>query len=100
LGEYQRWLDQLDAFIWLEAKDPRSVLRWRVEAEERMKAEGKPGMSLDEITAYIAKFLTAYELYVPLLRARAAESQSKTPFLQCLHLVIGENRLPETASKG
>ncbi len=65
LAQYDRWLRHADAFIWLEPADPRFVLEWRVEAEERMKANGKAGMSEAEIRNYIAKFMPAYETYLP-----------------------------------
>jgi D-glycerate 3-kinase len=69
LGQYQRWHKQLDAFIHLIPHDIHYVVDWRVEAEERMKAQGKPGMSRLEITDYIQKFISAYELYLPQLIA-------------------------------
>lgn len=84
LAGYDRWLRHLDAFVWLEPENPRFVLKWRVEAEERMKAEGRSGMSREEIEAYIAKFLPAYENYLSTVRGPGSN----------LHILIGENRLP------
>lgn len=88
LPAYKAWMDKLDAFIWLEPEDHRFVLNWRVEAEEKMKAAGKPGMSLAEVKAYIEKFLPAYETYLPTLQKGPPVSG---PFL---HLRIGGDRLP------
>lgn len=84
LPAYKAWTDQLKAFIWLEPEEARYVLEWRVEAEERMKAEGRPGMSRSEIEAYISKFIPAYETYLPGLKG----------VHPMLHLIIGKNRLP------
>lgn len=84
LPSYKPWLDCLNAFIWLEPEDAEFVLDWRVEAEERMKAEGKPGMTREEIEAYISKFVKAYETYLPGLKG----------VHPMLHLIIGKNRLP------
>ena len=68
LEPYSEWDKFLDVFIHLIPKKISQVRDWRIEAEERMKAQGKPGMTREEITAYIEKFLPAYELYVPLLK--------------------------------
>lgn len=87
LPGYERWLELLDAMIWLEPQDANYVIEWRVEAEKRMQAEGHAGMSETEITAYINKFLPAYRTYLPVLKATVARFPH-------LHLMIGRNRLP------
>ncbi len=63
LAEYTRWTDQADVWVVLRAQDPEYVLTWRVEAEEAMKASGKPGLSREAITDYISRFLPAYRTY-------------------------------------
>jgi D-glycerate 3-kinase len=63
LPPYGRWHRQLDAFVVLRALDDRFVLRWRVEAEESMKARGLPGLSRDDIEDYVRRFLPAYALW-------------------------------------
>jgi D-glycerate 3-kinase len=63
LPAYQAWYDQIDAWIVLRAIDPNDVLEWRVEAEEKMKAEGKPGLSRADIEDYIRRFLPAYRTW-------------------------------------
>jgi D-glycerate 3-kinase len=63
LAAYDRWHRLLDAFVSLRAADPTFVLRWRVEAEEAMKASGKPGLSREAIEDYVRRFLPAYALY-------------------------------------
>jgi len=63
LARYEAWHRLLDAFIVLRATEPRFVLRWRVEAEERMKADGRDGLSRAAIEDYIRRFLPAYRLY-------------------------------------
>jgi D-glycerate 3-kinase len=87
LDSYQAWYGQLDAFIHLIPLDIKYVIDWRVEAEERMKAQGKPGMSREDITSYIHKFILAYEIYLPQLIAR--------PILpgRTLQLVLSKERL-------
>lgn len=70
LHNYAPWTRRLQALIQLRMSDPTSVLRWRVEAEARMRACGRPGMSDAEATAYVARFLPLYEVYPQALTAR------------------------------
>ena len=90
LSAYSRWTDRFDARVVLAPENPLWVLDWRVEAEERMKAEGKPGMSQEEIRRYIELFLPAYSTYASGLFARAMDATD-------LRLMIGRNRLPSVA---
>ena len=88
LAHYQDWHDQLDAFIQLIPKDIGDIVNWRIEAEERMKSQGKPGMSRDEISSYIHKFILAYRIYLPQLIEHDL-LPAKT-----LKMVLSRNRLP------
>lgn len=63
LAGYARWYRHIDAWILLRALDPGFVLRWRVEAEERSKATGAPGLSRAEIEDYVRRFLPAYRTW-------------------------------------
>lgn len=88
LEGYEAWHKQLDAFLQLAPEDYRYVLDWRVEAEQKMRASGKPGMSDPEIRAYVEKFLPAYETYLPRL-------EKKPPIMRNRQrIVIGRDRLP------
>jgi D-glycerate 3-kinase len=63
LANYARWYELIDAWVILRAVDPAYVLEWRVEAEEKMKASGKPGLSRADIEDYIRRFLPAYKTW-------------------------------------
>jgi D-glycerate 3-kinase len=63
LAAYELWYRRIDAWVILRALDPNHVLSWRVEAEERMKATGKPGLSRADIEDYIRRFLPAYRTW-------------------------------------
>jgi D-glycerate 3-kinase len=63
LANYERWHRMLDAFVTLRAADPNFVLKWRVEAEEKMRASGRGGLTRTEIEDYVRRFLPAYEVY-------------------------------------
>jgi len=63
LARYDQWHRLLDAFVVLRATDPSSVLRWRVQAEEEMRARGRPGLDRAAIEDYIRRFVPAYATY-------------------------------------
>jgi D-glycerate 3-kinase len=63
LAGYSRWHERLDAFVTLRATDPQFVIRWRVEAEAKMAAEGRPALDRAAIEDYVRRFLPAYGLY-------------------------------------
>lgn len=88
LLDYQGWHEELDAFIHLIPEEIDFIADWRVEAEERMKAEGRPGLSREEITSYIQKFVLAYQIYLPQL-IESALLPGKT-----ISLVLSKERLP------
>ena len=78
LAAYDRWHRLLDAFVVLRAADPRFVLDWRVEDEERMKAQGVPGLSREGIEDYIRRFLPAYALWAGRAPARFSPDETLT----------------------
>jgi D-glycerate 3-kinase len=63
LAAYDRWHRLLDSFVVLRATDPNFVLEWRVQAEEAMRASGRPGLDRAAIEDYIRRFLPAYATY-------------------------------------
>lgn len=86
LVQYFAWTDLLDGFLHLKSSKSSWVLDWRVEAEENMKAEGKKGMSREQVKAYAKLFLPAYELWGKTIVPQKF-SFSKT-------VEIGKDRLP------
>lgn len=91
ITSYQPWHNLLDGFLFLDPKRTDYVLDWRVQAEERRKAEGKAGMTKEEITAYVKKFIPAYEKFLPLLR------KTYDTFPNSKRVVIGSDRLPTSS---
>ena len=94
LGEYVEWTRLLDAFIQLMPREIEFVVNWRIEAEEKMKAQGRSGMSSDEIRRYIEKFLPAYRLYLPRLAIQPPVSKNY------MRLLLDEHRIPFALDKG
>ncbi len=87
LRGYAAWWRHLDAMVHLHAADPDDFIAWRVEAEERRKAQGGAGLSTAAIEAYARTFAPAYRRYVPwLVRHPLA--------VATLAITIGRDRLP------
>lgn len=89
LKYYSAWTSLLDVFIHLVPLDILFTVDWRIEAEEKMKAQGKSGMTSEVIEKYIQAFLPAYSLYLPQL---LAHPPVKNPYLK---IALRKNRLPE-----
>lgn len=87
LADYSAWYQHVDLWIVLRAADPAYVLDWRVEAEERMKASGKPGLSREAIEDYIRRFLPAYQTWAD------GTADGRPP---ALTITIGKDRRPRT----
>jgi D-glycerate 3-kinase len=88
LATYESWLRAIDVMVILSASDPHQVLGWRIEAEESMKASGKPGLDRAAIEDYIRRFLPAYHLYASTVaRGRWAPDRQ-------LVFSLGADRLP------
>lgn len=85
LTEYSAWYGLVDQWIVLRAAQPEFVLEWRVEAEEKMKASGKPGLSREAITDYVRRFLPAYRTYA------TGRADGRTP---ALTVTMGLDRRP------
>ena len=60
LAAYDAWHRQLDVLLALRMKEPGQVVRWRIEAEQAMRANGKPGLSGAGVEDYGRRFLPAY----------------------------------------
>lgn len=89
LKKYHAWYRLLDAFVHLMPQQIEYVMDWRVEAEERMKAQGRSGMSQAEVIAYTRKFIPAYEAYLPRLLVQPPTKENY------LRLTLQKNRLPD-----
>lgn len=84
LPDYGLWYREIDAWVILKPLDPDYVLEWRVEAEEKMKAAGKPGLSRADIEDYIRRFLPAYRTW--------GGAPAAVPPERRLDLTIGKDR--------
>jgi D-glycerate 3-kinase len=46
------------------------VFGWRLQAEQRMRAAGKPGMTDAQIADFVSRYMPAYTAYLPGLYAQ------------------------------
>ncbi|MEP0914783.1 glycerate kinase [Leptolyngbya sp. GB1-A1] len=88
LQDYLPLWDELDRLIVLNPVDYRLTLQWRKEAEQMMKATGKPGMSDTEIEEFVQYFWRSLhpELFIPPLL-------SQPEWVDWI-IELDENRLP------
>lgn len=87
LARYARWHERLDAFVWLEAQTGDFIVEWRVDSERARRTRGECTLTDAEARDYIGRFMPAYELYLPGLRA-------SQPGRATLHVVLGRDRQP------
>lgn len=59
------WDSFVDTWIVVKVNDPENVFQWRLEAEQKMRSSGKPGMTDEQIHAFCSRFMPAYRAYLP-----------------------------------
>lgn len=63
-----QYKDAWDSFVhsWLviKVKDPQFAYRWRLQAEQKMRASGKPAMTDEQVAAFVDRFMPAYRCYL------------------------------------
>jgi len=68
--DFSRLYPLLDAFIVIALDGPklseslRIVYQWRLEAEQQMRAAGRPAMTDEQVYAFVDKFMPAYKAYL------------------------------------
>lgn len=67
------------------------VFKWRLQAEERMKAGGKAGMSETQVADFVSRFIPAYQAYLPALYAAGPTTARPG---HTLVIEVDQNRAP------
>ena len=88
LKRYEFLYSLFRSFLYIKPVDPQFTVKWRIEAEQNMRASGKSGMTDKQAEQYIRKFLPAYQMYRNSVEARKHE------FDNFKLIEIAENRLP------
>ena len=61
----------MDAWVVVAVDDHEYVFEWRLQAERAMAAQGRPGMSDEQVRAFVSCYMPAYAAYTPDLYAAA-----------------------------
>lgn len=72
------WDRFVDSWLIIKVSDPSFSHTWRLEAEKRMRAAGKPAMSDEEVEAFVDRFMPAYRCYLKGLYERGPTTASVT----------------------
>jgi len=87
LAAYSAWTRKLDAFVHLDVESLETIVRWRVDSERARRERGETALADADAHDYIARFLPAYRIYVPQLRAHP-------PCDDIRSFLLGEDRTP------
>ncbi|WVZ69261.1 hypothetical protein U9M48_018074 [Paspalum notatum var. saurae] len=88
---YDAWHRFIGSWIVIKIREPNCVFQWRLQAEIAMRADGKPGMSDEEVMDFVSRYLPAYRAYLPTLY-KEGPNGSKSEHL--LVIDIDEGRSP------
>ncbi|CAK4494447.1 unnamed protein product [Aphanomyces euteiches] len=91
LRDFDQLYAGLSALIVVQVEDLGWVYTWREQAEARMREEGKPAMTPEQVKDFVDRFMPAYERYLPQLNSDSAgpSSISRIPRLT---VTIGQHR--------
>ncbi|KAK9815067.1 hypothetical protein WJX73_006615 [Symbiochloris irregularis] len=89
LQDYQRWHEQVDAWLILKVSDPAYVYRWREQAEVVLRSKGKGGMTEAQVKDFVDRYMPAYRAYLPHLYAKGPERKNPN---KALVIEINEGR--------
>ncbi|XP_021736791.1 D-glycerate 3-kinase, chloroplastic-like [Chenopodium quinoa] len=88
---YDAWDKYIKAWVVIKIKDPSCVYQWRLQAEHAMRADGKSGMSDEEVLDFVSRYLPAYKAYLPTLYAEGPNGSDPN---HTLVVEIDEGRNP------
>ncbi|KAG0538953.1 hypothetical protein BDA96_03G281000 [Sorghum bicolor] len=87
---YDAWDRFIKSWIVIKIREPSCVYQWRLQAEITMKADGKPGMSDEEVMDFVSRYLPAYHAYLPKLY-KEGPNGSKPDHLLVIDIDEGRN---------
>lgn len=90
LNDFDEIYKRLDGLFIIEIANMDWVYEWRLQAERSTRASGKPGLTDDQVTDFVSRFMPAYKQYSQQLYRRS------TPLIPDheLHIEIDEQRRP------
>lgn len=89
----------MDAWLVLAVPDADAsvVHRWRLQAEQAMRATGRGSLSDKQVAEFVGRFMPAYETYLPGLYAQGPQRANLRPELAT---PLGEVPTAEAAVNG
>ena len=102
LTEYKALHECFDGWLVIGLTSMDLVYKWRQHAESKMIANGKPGMTEEEVRDFINRFMPSYEHYLPSLystgpRSRKVDRKGKP--VPALLVTINEDRMPQAVKE-
>ena len=68
LKKYPAAIDNfIDVWMVVKVGDAKYVYEWRLEAEHKSKAAGKPGMTDEQVADFVDRYMPGYVHYLPAL---------------------------------
>ncbi|CAD7704079.1 unnamed protein product [Ostreobium quekettii] len=64
-GYEAAWDSFVDCWLVVKVQDPEYVFKWRLEAEQAMRASGQPGMTDEQVKDFVTSYMPAYRAYLP-----------------------------------
>jgi len=92
LRHYDEITSQFDAFVHIDALDPLSVYKWRLEQEDCLRASRGSGMTDEQVRHFVDGYYPAYELYTETLREGVFKGVKEDAEGRQLRLVVGQDR--------
>jgi len=93
LHSYRTLHDLFDLWLLLAVKDLSQVFAWRLEAEHKMLAAGRAGLTDSQVRDFVLRFMPAYAKYAPFMYAHGPQRQEGVPVLK---ICVDKDRQPTT----
>lgn len=90
-GYKDGWDAHVDCWLVVKVKEPEYAFEWRLQAEQAMRAAGKPAMSDDQVADFVSRYMPAYKAYLPGLYARGPTTAESG---RLLVVEVDKNREP------
>lgn len=90
-GYKSAWDSFVDTWLVIRVADPQFSYKWRLQAEKRMRENGKPAMTDEEVAIFVDRFMPAYKCYLPGLYKKGPTTSKKGKLLV---VEVDENRSP------
>lgn len=90
-GYRKAWDSYVDSWLVIKVGDPQFSFTWRLQAEQRMRASGKPAMTDEEVATFVDRFMPAYRCYLPGLYKDGPTTSTPRKLLV---VEVDENRNP------